>query len=273
MQPNPDRVTKAAQRPRTVQSVIHATTLLQVIAHARGPLSLSRLARAVGLSKPATYNLLGTLMALHLLRRDAAGQYLPDWGLYEIGVRVADIEPLRDSARMPLRELARQVHGAVLLSVLHGNHVLYVDRAEDSVGFTMVADIGIRSPLHTTASGKVLLAAMSDHVLGGHLQRPLRAITPATITDPRMMLMEIALTRDHGYGVSWGEQEQDLSSVAVPLRGRDGSVCAVLAAAVPTADLQRIAPSRMAGRLSGTAAMISSSWSTSAPSSFKFCPD
>lgn len=263
MSQTPDHATRTAQRPRTVQSVMHATALLQVLAHAQGPLSLSRLARAVGLSKPATYNLLGTLLALHLLRRDPAGRYLPDWGLYEIAARVTDIEELRRSARTPLRALAQQVRGAVLLSVLRGDEVLYIDRTESLNGFRMIADVGVRSPLHTTASGKVFLAAMPDRGVGGYLQRPLRAVTPATITDPRSMLAEVGLTRDHGYGVSWEEQERDLSSVAVPLRDPDGTVCAVLAAAVPTVDLQRIAPSRLVGRLTAAATAISASWKTS----------
>src|SRR5690606_5728796 len=113
---------------------------------------------------------------------------------------------LRQVARAPLRRLVQQVSGAVLLSVIVDDEVLYVDRAESLPELSMVADVGVRSPLHSTASGKVFLAAMGEDRCGHYLHRPLRATTPATITDPRALRNEIALTRDHGYGVSWGEQ-------------------------------------------------------------------
>ncbi|GAA3933393.1 IclR family transcriptional regulator [Microbacterium soli] len=248
------------RRPRTVQSVSHAVTLLRAIAQRRTPLTLSDLARKAQLSKPATYNLLGTLVSLQLIRRDDDGCYLPDWGLYELGCRMVDAEALRDAARAPLHRLLQQVPGALLLSIMTGDKVLYVDRAETSPGFRMVADIGRRSPLHTTASGKVFLAAMPEKRISGYLSRPLVSVTPATITSRRALRAEIALTREHGYGVSWGEQERLLSSVAVPLRGQRGTVRAALAVVVPTRDLERIAPSRLVLRLAHAATEICTEW-------------
>lgn len=253
----PSRDAGSPTSSRTVRSVSHATALLRLLSRTNAPQSLSRLARTVGLSKPAAYALLSTLATERMVRRDEAGRYAPGWGLYELSVAVTDAELLRRAAREPLHRLALATHGAALVSVVDRDCVLYIDREDDRTRLAMVADIGVRSPLHSTASGKVFLATMSPLHAAGYLRGPLRATTAATITDPHRLVTEIVKTKDHGYSVCWGEQERPLSSVAVPVLRDDGHVCAALAVAVATEDLMRTAPSQRFRRLAEASAAIS----------------
>lgn len=235
--------------PRTVRSVAHAAALLHEIAAAPTPPTLSTLARRVGLSKPATYNLVNTLVAERLAVKDAAGRYSIGWSMYELGAAVRPAQAIRDAARAALFRLAAQTKGIALLSVLDNDSVLYIDREESEHAFDMVANTGRRSPLHATASGKVLLANMAAPGIGRYLSRPLKPTTNATITDPHRLGQEISRTKKEGFGVCWGEQEPLLSSVAVRVPLRDTTLQASLAVALTTQRLSTMSPARLAQRL------------------------
>lgn len=239
--------------PRTVQSVGHAAALLREIAAAAAPPTLSLLARKLGLSKPATYNLVNTLIAERLVDKDADGRYSIAWAMYELGAAVSEAQAIRRAARGALHRLAEQTDASVLLSVLDRQSVLYIDREELSDGLRMTANTGRRSPLHTNASGKVLLANMDAVSVRQYLSCPLKPKTSATITDPRRLMNELVKAKDEGYGVCWGEHEPLLSSVAVPLITRDGVVRGSIAVAVTTARLKRISPSRLMARIRSAA--------------------
>jgi DNA-binding IclR family transcriptional regulator len=248
----PDPVT--ASHVRTVGSVRHAMTLLRCLA-AGAPLTLSALARRVGLSKPATYNLLSTLVGEQLVSRDENLRYALSWHLFEYSRAVTEAKRMTGAARRALHDLARETGGAVLVSVLDRDGVLYVDR-EDADILRMRADTGLRAPLHTTASGKVLLTALSTPHVDRLIESGLAAKTTATITDPRVLRRELLATRDRGYAVCWEEQEPRLSSVAVPVLRADRSVCAAVAVAFPTMRLRSISPDRLRGRLHAAATRI-----------------
>jgi DNA-binding IclR family transcriptional regulator len=224
------------QQPRVVQSVVHASGLLKALHKAGRPSTLSDLARKVGLSKPATYALLTTLEVSGLITRDPTARYQLSWGLSELGSAVIRPLELARIARLPLDHLAQSTGEAVLLGILDHSGVLYLDRGQDGATFTMVANSGRRSPLHTNASGKVLLAHQDagyiDQVASGRL----RATTSLTITDPDTLKQELARVCERGYATCGQEQEIGLSSIAVPVFNR-GEVVAALAVAGPTTRL------------------------------------
>ncbi|MFC9918142.1 IclR family transcriptional regulator [Agromyces binzhouensis] len=226
--PDPD-----PSSPRTVQSVTRAVTLLKEIARTPQPSSLSDLARAAGLSKPAVYNLLKTLEVEGLVRKDNDARYTLTWGMYELGTAVLRGVDVSRVARVHLDNLAVQTGEAALLAILDDDSVLYLDRGQSAETFTMVANVGRRSPLHTNASGKVLLAGQSpmfiDRILSGTLEQR----TPRTVVDRRDLLLQLEQVRRNGYAICEEEQEVGLSSIAVPVLDHTGGVTAALTIAGP----------------------------------------
>lgn len=246
----------AVSEPRVVRSVVHASSLLKALYKAGRPTTLSDLARKIGLSKPATYALLKTLEAAGFISRDAAARYQLGWGVYELGSAVIRPIELARIARLHMDHLAERTGEAVLLGILDNDRVLYLDRGQDTESFTMVAGIGRRSPLHTNASGKVLLAYQDSDYIDTVTARPLAATTSLTITEPLVLKEELARARERGYATCGQEQEIGLSSIAVPVFGA-GVVLAALAIAGPTG---RFTPDKLPGLLSAlksTAAEIS----------------
>lgn len=242
---------------RIVQSVARAVRLLKAMSRAGRPMSLSDLARAVEMSKPAAYHLLRTLVLEGLVRKRDDSMYELSWGLWELGASVTRNVDLVQVSRLHLDRLAESTGEAVLLSILDGDAVLYLDRGNFNTGFNMLANSGRRSSLHANASGKVLLSHCSRERIDRVLAGPLKAFTSATITDPQELRRELGRVREQEFASCWQEQELGVSSVAVPIRDYSGDVVAALALAGPAGRVNRQSLSRLVSALSDEARQIS----------------
>jgi IclR family acetate operon transcriptional repressor len=63
---------------------------------------------------------------------------------------------------------------------------------------------------------------------------PLRAYTPRTITDPKVLATEIGRVRELGWAQAVGEREPDLTAVAAPIRSSRGELEAIVALQGPS---------------------------------------
>ncbi len=231
-------VTPLRRGPRRVQAVDHAVDVLEVMAQAGGALGVSDVARRTGLSKATVHHLLGTLEARRLVIKDAqTAAYRLGWSLYELGSVVARSADVSRIARPFLDTLAAQTSESVLLGILDEDSVLYLDRGDAPNGFHMVATAGRRSPLHATASGKLLLAFADDEAIDRYLGNPLERFTPSTVTDAEVLREQLVAIREDGYATCWQERELGLCSIAVPLRNHLGETAASLTLVGPAGRL------------------------------------
>ena len=229
----------AESGPRRIRSVEHAIDVLECLARIGRPTGVSELARQTGMSKAAVHHLLATLESRgFVMRQSDSSDYKLGWALYELGSNVVRDVDLSRVARPYLDKLAAQTNESVLLGILDGESVLYLDRGEAPSGLQMRANAGRRGPLHATASGKILLAYAADPMLlADLLAKPLEPLTNATITDSDALRHDLAQARQQGYATCWQEGEVGLSSVAVPLRDYRGAVVASLTVAGPASRL------------------------------------
>jgi DNA-binding IclR family transcriptional regulator len=228
----------AEPRKRRVQAVEHAIDILECLAKTGGGLGVSEIARQTGLSKATVYHLLATLEGRRMVMREpASASYRLGWALYEMGIGVAQASEVSRMARPFLDRLAVHTGESVLLGVMDEDSVLYLDRGDAPSGFHMVAAAGGRSPLHSTASGKLLLAFAGEQEAERYLAGALASFTPNTITDPAALREQLAEIREQGYATCWQERELGLCSVAVPLRDHTGTAVASLTLAGPAGRL------------------------------------
>lgn len=224
--------------PRRVQAVDHAIDVLEAMAQAGGPVGISEVARRTGLSKATVHHLLTTLEARRVVMKDPhTAAYRLGWALYELGSVVARGADVSRVARPFLDSLAAQTGESVLLGILDGDSVLYLDRGDAPNGFHMVATAGRRSRLHATASGKLLLAFAGKAIIDQYLRRRLERFTAATVTEPSVLRDQLTAIRADGYATCWQERELGLCSVAVPLRNHTGETVASLTLVGPAGRL------------------------------------
>jgi len=176
---------------------------------------IADIAAATGLAASTVHRILRELVALGWARDDGAHGYLLGARLLVLAGQASDRNTLSRIAHPILRDLCHRTGLTVHLGMLTGDEAVYVDKIEGRGSYHMRSRIGVAVPLHSTAIGKALLAAMHDEELNATLDRTgLAARTAHTITDRKRLCADLAEARRRGYAVDEEENELDTRCIA-----------------------------------------------------------
>ncbi len=193
-----------------------AAILLGALEDAAGPLALSELVAATGLSR-ATAHRLGVALEAHgLVRRHDDGRFALGLRLVGLGRAASDGLPLVEAARPALEALRDETGESVQLYVREGGERVCVASLESLHGLRTIVRLGVALPLDRGSAGKVLQGEAA------------------------------ALAR--GWAESVGEREAGVASVSAPVLDGDGRVRAAVGVSGP---IERT--SRSPGRRYGAA--------------------
>jgi DNA-binding IclR family transcriptional regulator len=134
---------------------------------------------------------------------------------------------LRHHMRPYMERLCKEIDETIDLAMLEGGEALFVDQYVAVHGLRVVAHMGARLPLHCTASGKALLAAVGPERAAEVLRPPLAAYTRNTIVN--MDRLQAELDRIVQTGVAYDREEylEGVCAVATPVRDATGGVAAL----------------------------------------------
>jgi DNA-binding IclR family transcriptional regulator len=216
-----------------VRAVDSACRILLALVHANPPgLTLTELARNVGLSKSTAHGLLATLRANGLVRREEGSRsYRLGGALIMLGgVAAAQIRAATLlGERLP--QLARE-HG-LTFAVAHvtgDGDAQVINSAYPASDVHVGLTLGSRYGMFDGAIGKCLLAALEPSEADQIVRTsPIPRRTDKTITDPEALLVEIQAVRARGWAASEGELKEN-HAVAATLRGTSGRAELVLLA-------------------------------------------
>ena len=131
-------------------------------------------------------------------------------------------------ARPVCEHLARAVGETVTLEVLDDDQIVPIEQATGSTSVVSVNWLGRRTPVHCTASGKVILAFAQVAVRERLLARPLERMTPHTIVDRRELEGQLGAALEAGLARTFQELEMGLNAVAAPVFSAYGQVVAAI---------------------------------------------
>ena len=214
--------------------------LVDLLASAPGPLTLSRLAAEAGLHTASAHRILGALMAHGLVEKTGAGTY--DLGVHwlEIGNRLRARLNIRQVAVPHMQKLAEATGETVNLIVRRGDEAVYIERV--SGGQTMirvVQVVGAHAPLHVTAAGKIFLAEDSGSGVRGYIERTgLPAYTVHTLTTAKRLATELEAIRRNGLAYDREEAELGVACLGAPIRDAEGRLVAGLSVSAPAERLK-----------------------------------
>ncbi|MGI5920820.1 MAG: IclR family transcriptional regulator [Syntrophomonadaceae bacterium] len=232
-----DSAAAAAEDSKTVQSVERALSIIEAMAQYGIPMSLGELAARVDLKPSTVHRLLSTLMAKGFVNQDDNSRYKLSIKLFDIGNTATYAMDIKEIASPFMRELLDKCNETVNLAVLDQDEVVYIDQLESNniVIVKMFARIGNRGPAYCTGSGKVLLAGLSPEDLNKYISHVnLQKFTSDTITDPAMLVKELARVRREGYALDLGERDEGVRCVAAPINNHEGQVMAALSVSGPS---------------------------------------
>lgn len=232
-------------RDTSVQSVERAIAILDLLAHGRARTG-AEVSRDLDVHRSTALRLLATLERGGLVQRE------PGTSRYRLGPRLAQLAgavsgevDLRIAARPVCERLARDSGETATLDVLSGDDIVPIEQATGSTSVMTVNWLGRHTPVHCTASGKVILAFLPKAERQRLLMRPLAAATAHTITDLVELEGQLDAAREAGIARTHEELELGLDAIAAPVFGPDGLVLAAVDVSGPSQRLR----ARSAGQL------------------------
>ena len=214
-----------------VQAIARAGAVLRALECAPEGLALVELAAAVGLPKSTTHRIVAALAAEDLVSTGGRSRIMLGGGLLRLAA--ATRRTLVSEMRPVLAELGGALEETVDLAVLDGATVRFVDQLPAPHRLGAVSAVGVSFPLHCTANGKALLAALSDDRVLALLPARLERMTPATITSRSAFLAELEQIRHRGVAFDREEHTEGVCAVGAAVLDGDGPLAAI-SVPVPT---------------------------------------
>lgn len=209
-----------------------ATTVLDVLAESRRPLTLSGLVSRTGLPRSTVHRLIQALEhELYVVGAAERPGYVLGPGLLKFGINAH--LGLLAANRSQLVSLAREVNENAELAVFSGREVVVVDQVASADRLRGVTKLGKSFSLHASCIGWALLAQLSDERVEQLLPERLERYTERTVTDRAVVLAGLEQTRRSGVAVDIEEHDIGICAVATGMRGPTGALQAV-AVVIPT---------------------------------------
>lgn len=214
----------SARSPRedgaaVIGSLSRGLQVLEVLRNTPGYLSLSDIAAETGLDASTVHRLLQALTENgYAARDDVQKRYLPGPRALSPLSLFHPVTLLRREAGAVLQAFQEETGETVALVLFIAQERLVVEFARGNQPLSPYYDTWLKSPLHGSGSGKLLLAWLSDsereHLLG---PGPYMAHTPQTITDRELLSQHLNQVRKQGYSVARDDAYQGLTAIGVPL--------------------------------------------------------
>lgn len=212
-----------------IQALARGFAVLEAFSREHQRLTLSQLAERTGLNRTAVQRMTDTLVELGYLGRNPYKEFFLGPKVLSLGFAYLRASELSEMAAAYLGEFSERIGKTVNMAVLDDTEIIFLYRHEVKSFLKYDLRAGSKLPSHCTASGKVLLAALSDEELQKRLQRMrFEAMTNRTITDRATLVQNLQATRDLGYGICDRELSPGLYSIGVPLLNHESRVKAAV---------------------------------------------
>ena len=138
--------------------------ILELLARAHAPLSMTGVGAAIGYSKGEIFRMLQVLEERGYIARENDSGYALTNRLFLLGMERPPVKSLVQAALPVMRRLAQEVLQSCHLVVASGDQMVVIARIDPPDDFGFVVRVGYRLPLSRSTSGAVLFAFQSDEV-------------------------------------------------------------------------------------------------------------
>ena len=210
-----------------VQVIARAAALLRALEHQPEGMSLGELAKAIDLPRSTVQRIVDALdnEGFVIAASAVSGVRL---GPALLALAAATRFHIAEAARQTLEALAKECGETVDLSIADQDKAVFIDQVSGTHRLTAVSAIGVSFPLHSSANGKAVLAAMADADIA-KLRKRLRlvAMTAHTITSWDRLEREIETIRRTGLAFDREENSIGICAVAMAIRSPSGEIAAI----------------------------------------------
>jgi len=211
--------------------------VLDVVAHADRPISMTDVAAACGLPVPTVHRLVAQLEARRLLKRVVGGKKLAvGVGLVNLGAAALEASVRADLPHQILVALSSRIGEHCQIGLRSDDEVVYVDAVYATRSQGLHFEHGRRSPLYCTSIGKLFLSELDTERLDWWIEHAvLKPMAPNTIVSAAELRRVVLAVKQEQWAASNEEVVAGVVGCAVPIRDAQGRLIAGLGISVPSA--------------------------------------
>jgi len=220
---------------------VKATLAVLDLLAASSPLSLSEIARELGIAKSTLHRICSVLVERGWAVRDSDGRF--DLGIRALRLGSSSSElPMVTAFRTVAAEFLTRHDETIALAILDGVESLFIALEETSQPVRLVTHVGSKTSAFASASGRVVLAshppAAVAAMFGGQL-----LVTPTGrrlngVAELQSILNEV---RERGFAENWEETAEGLFAASVPVVNDEEVTLCALTTLIP---ISRVTPER-----------------------------
>jgi DNA-binding IclR family transcriptional regulator len=212
--------------------VERAFKLLDLLSVSEEGMTLSDMARVLGMSKGSLHGLLKTLEKNGAIEQTEDKGYILGPHIYELAQLYVQQAGLRRFALPAMQQLATRIGETILLGRVEQHGVRIIERIEagsEHAALHISAPRGTRVHLLAGATGRLILASWPKEQREALLRsRPLPRFTAHSIVEPAQFLAAVEEAEHTGIGTDHEEYLVGVHAVAAPITGPNGTLVALL---------------------------------------------
>lgn len=207
----------------SIEAAVRTLRVFEAFAVRKTPLSITQLAEHLRLPMSSTLGLVRTLLQRgYLFETRRRGGYYPTNRMLRYALEIGRHDPVVERVKPTLARLREDSRETVVLGKIQADHAIYLAVFDSPEVVRVSVEPGTLRPLHATATGKALLAALDPATRRAILERTgMPRLTDRTILS--LQGLESALQKGvaRGWHDNAGEAVPDLRAVsrAVALHG------------------------------------------------------
>jgi DNA-binding IclR family transcriptional regulator len=243
-----------------VKSLEKALIILRLMIEEREPLSLTEIGKKLNFGKGTVHRILATLRSHQFVRQD------PKTLKYGLGFMAAEMSTALKAEdyivkiiKPHLKKLSESCPEAISASILEFKEIRYIARFESSESLRVSIGEGTRFPAHCTATGKVLLSALSNEQLEKMYddRENIQKLTQNSIDSFPRLLKELKRVRKENLAMDFEEALVGVNCVARPIRDSKNEILTAISISGPVSRMTKQKMLEFADLLQDTSAEIS----------------
>ena len=203
--------------------------VLEIVAAARRPMSITEIAAELELTRSAVFRLTYTLKHMGFLEEE-------QFKLFTLGARVLNIgfaflasKSIIEIAGPELEALRDETRVSAHLAIRDDRDVLYLSCVQTRSGFLSNMNVGSRVPAYASPMGWLLLSGLSSkEITDLHRREGFQPLTDKTPRSIKALITTAKASGKRGYVISRGIMEMGGSSLSAPITNRrDETIAAI----------------------------------------------
>jgi DNA-binding IclR family transcriptional regulator len=241
-----------------IQSIELGFSVLECIERAGGPLSLTKIAQACGMTASKAHFYLVSLSRVGLVAQDTiGGQYRLGPAALRLGLSALAQQDVLELARAEMARLSELTGDTVFLSIWGHSGATVISRFDGVNVAPLAVRVGAVMPLAESATGRVFLAWLPQRYTAPLLERELGAKRKRAARSDTKIGAVIAQIRRQGVAVTPGAASADMIAIAAPVFDHTRRLQCVLTVTERAAQLGAAGQDALARALREAAATVS----------------